>query len=76
MQELETLKFDRNLTSLERFENLLFKKRIKGQEICKDQLPALRRLWPMVLTEIREEKKRSWWQRFRMWFVRITRSTW
>jgi hypothetical protein len=66
MQELETLKFDRNLTSLERFEILLYKKRIKGQEICKDQLPALRRLWPMVLTEIRGEKKRSWWPK--NWF--------
>ena len=57
--------FDRELTSLETFENLLFKKRVKGGKVCKDQLPALRRLWPMVLTELRPQ--RSWRERVKGW---------
>lgn len=57
--------FDRELTKLETFENLLFKKRVKGEKFCQDQLPALRRLWPMVLTEL--QPKRSWWQWLKGW---------
>lgn len=67
-QEIEILKFDRDLTQLEIFENLLFKKRVKGQEVCKDQLPALRRMWPRVLTEIRQDRERSWLERAKGWF--------
>lgn len=71
MQELEVVKIKKVLTPLEHFELILFQKRIKGQKICKDQLPGLRRLWPMVLTEIRQEaeakKRRPWWGRLKGW---------
>lgn len=66
--------------TIQEFEAILYQKKVKGQKINDGQIACLRRLWPVVLTEIREQavkdyKQWTWWKQIRMWFVRITRTS-
>lgn len=54
------------------FETILYQNKVKGQHINEGQLDKLRRMWPMVLTEIKEQgvedyKDQLWWEQFKRW---------